>query len=46
LDFFLNMFKSAFIHSIHLLAKGPLGMVFKHLQSISDPKDLDNDFSH
>lgn len=31
LDFSLDMFKSAFIHSIHLLARGPLGMVFEHL---------------
>lgn len=31
LEFSLNIFKLTFIHSIQLLASGPLGMVFEHL---------------
>jgi hypothetical protein len=33
------MFKSTFIHSIHLLTIRLLGMVFEHLWNIFDPKD-------
>jgi hypothetical protein len=37
------MFKSAFIHSIHLLVEGPLSMVFEHLQNIFK---IDSGFSY
>ncbi len=36
----------AFIHLAHLLANEHLGMVFKHLQDLFDPKDLSNNFPH
>jgi hypothetical protein len=44
LDFSLDMFKLAFIHSIHLLVKGPLGIIFKHFRKVFDPKDLETAF--
>jgi hypothetical protein len=37
LDFSLDMFKSTFIYSTHLLVGRPLGMAFKHLQDVFDP---------
>jgi hypothetical protein len=43
--FYLEMFKSAFIHSVHLSIRGPLGMAFKHFQYLFDPDDSTNDFS-
>ncbi len=45
LDFSLNMFKSTFIHLVHLLVGMPLGTIFEHLRNIFDPKDLVGDFS-
>ncbi len=36
----------AFIHLAHLLTNEHLGMVFKHLQDLFDPKDLTSDFPH
>jgi len=39
------MFKLAFIHSTHLLARGPSSMVFKHLRDLFDLEDSTNDFS-
>jgi hypothetical protein len=38
-----TMFKSTFIHSIHLLAKGPPCMVFEHFWDLFD---LDDPFSN
>jgi len=45
LDFLKNMFRLAFIHSVHLSIERPLGMKFKHLQYLFDPKDSTSDFS-
>lgn len=45
LDFSLNMFRSAFIHSTHLSTKGPLGMIFQHFWNIFDPNDSTSSFS-
>jgi hypothetical protein len=45
LDFSLDMFKSAFIHLIHLSNEGLSSMVFKHHRNIFDPKESTNIFS-
>lgn len=45
LDFSLNMFMLAFIHSVHLSVGGPSCMVFEHLQILFDLKILTNKFS-
>ncbi len=45
LDFSLNMFMLAFIHSVHLSVGGPSCMVFEHLQILFDLKNLTNKFS-
>jgi hypothetical protein len=45
LDFSLDMFKSTFIHSVHLLVGRPSCTIFEHLRNIFDPKDLISDFS-
>jgi len=43
--FSLDIIRLTFIHSIHLLIKGLLGMVLEHLQDLFDPKDLVSGFS-
>jgi hypothetical protein len=45
MDFSLNMFRSAFIHSTHLSTRGLSSMVFEHLWDLFDPEDLANIFS-
>jgi hypothetical protein len=43
--FSLDIFRSTFVHSTHLLVGGPLGMVLEHLQDLFDPKDSVSGFS-
>ncbi len=44
LGFFLDMFVLKFIHSIHLSARWPSNMVFKHFQDVFDQQDLTSGF--
>ncbi len=37
--FFLDAFKSAFIHSAHLSTSVPLGMIFEHLWDLFNLED-------
>jgi hypothetical protein len=39
LEFSLDSFKLVFVQSLHLLASGLLGMVFKHFQNLFDLED-------
>ncbi len=43
--FFLNAFKSTFIHSTHVSTTVPLGMIFKHLKDLFNIEDQANNFS-